>query len=253
MEVDKYILNNVKLFTNKKYFKLFYTIFMNLFKDFGIYQKYNSLFEESNNLKSLKTNKNSYWFLLMEIILNKIELKNHSFLIIDQNSNINPFVFSYLVKLCKTKIQKLFKLSIKVKAPYHNIIRLYLDLCDKYMHPEQNESQSKRKSMKSIEISVENAKQSNISQTTRLYSSSKLKLYKNNNNNVKKKVSLNSNNRNEDISNDEEKDENNMQKKYGIGKLKLSYCNSISRLFIGETDEKSVREKYLIQLKNNKK
>ena len=42
-----------------------------------------------------------------------------------------------------------------------------------------------------------------------------------------------------------EEDENNVQKKYGIGKIKLSYCNSLSRLFIGETDEKSVKEKYL--------
>ena len=71
-------------------------------------------------------------------------------------------------------------------------------------------------------------------------------MYKNNKN-INKKGSINSNNRNEDT-NDEEKEGNNVQQKYGIGKLKISYCNSLSRLFIGETDEKSVREKYLMNI-----
>ena len=171
MEVDKYILNNVKLFTNKKYFKIFHTILMNLLKDFSVYQKYNSLFEEAN--KSLKAKRNSYWFILMEIILDKYESKNNPFLLVDNNFNVNPFVVSYLVKLCKTKIHKLFKLSIKVKAPYKNIIRLYIDLCEKYMNPEQYEILNKKKSLKAMEISVENVNKYNSNQTARLYTSSK--------------------------------------------------------------------------------
>ena len=38
---------------------------------------------------------------------------------------------------------------------------------------------------------------------------------------------------------------NDVHKKYGIGKKKLSYNNSLSRLFIGDTDENTVRLKYL--------
>ena len=249
MNVEKYILNNVKLFTNIKYFKLFNTILINTSKNIFSYQKYNTLFDKvdnnKNNIKLMIKNNNSYWFILMKIILNKLELKEKSIFTIDQNYNIdsNPIISLYLIKLCKTKIQKLLKLSIKLKAPLNNLIRLYLDLCDKQMYPEKYEMLNNKKKKKSMEISLENTNKYNNSQATRLYSSSKNKINKNNK--IKKILSLNNINHNDNNSHDDEDDENNVQKKYGIGKLKLSYCNSLSRLFIGDTDEKSVKEKYL--------
>ena len=47
----------------------------------------------------------------------------------------------------------------------------------------------------------------------------------------------------------EEEDSNeNVTKKYCIGKLKLKYNKSLCRLFIGDTDEKSVQKKYLMSI-----
>ena len=255
MNIEKYILQKVKLYTNKYYFHLFQTILINLSKNISLYDKQTTLSQK------LENNKVKHWFFIMQIVLDKFKSKENS-LIFENNLNINSLVFSYLVKLCKLKIRKLIKLSIRENAPLDILLRLYLDLCDQIMYPEKYEllkkekekkkKKQKDKDKKGIEILLEttykNKNNNNSStQTSLMLTSRKLKLNKKRE--LNKIRSSNDIYENQNKSNSEEdeseEDENNVQKKYGIGKIKLSYCNSLSRLFIGETDEKTVKEKYL--------
>ena len=257
MNINNYILYNVKLFTKKSYFILFKTILLNLIQNISIYEKHNSLFKRINNnnnilLSKINNENNSYWFIIMKIVLDKLKLKEKKYLI-ENNSNINSLVFSYLVKLCKMKIQKLLKLSIREKASLNNLILLYLDLCEKAMNPENyNETKTKKRN-KYKNISCDITKKFNISQSTRLHSASKSKskskiLKKNNIKNFLSLNDINDNNINNNSKENGEDEGSNVRKKYGLGGIKLSFRNSLSRLFIGNTDEKSVREKYLMNI-----
>lgn len=244
MEVEKYIHEKVKLFTNKYYFRLFNTILINLSKNISIYEKQTTLFQKTD----FKIEKN--WFFIMQIVLDKFKSKEKPYYI-ENNLTINPLVFSYLVKLCKSKVKKLQKLSIKENAPMENLLRLYLDLCDQSMYPEKYEYLKKKEKQKE-ENSYKNKFNNNNS--SKMYSSTKLKLLLkkselNSINDINQSKIKNENENDSKNNSDQEEDEdNNVQKKYGIGKIKLLYCNSLSRLFIGETDEKTIKEKYLMNI-----
>ena len=221
MDVEEYIHQKVKIFKNKTYFKLFQTILINLSKNITIYRKQYSLSGrmENNNSNNGKKEKISFWFYIMKIVLDKLKAKEKAFFI-KNNLDVNPLVFSYLVKLCKIKMVKLEKLSISENAPMENLIRLYLDLCQKEINPKIEDQNEEQKS--TLEI-VDN---------------------KNNKLSPKKtnqiKGNKNDNRREEDLN------ENDVKKKYGIGKIRLTYNRSLCRLFIGDTDEKSVQKKHLM-------
>ena len=221
MDVETYINEKVKIFKNKMYFNLFKTILVNLSKNISIYRKQYSLAgrmeKNKNNLNSSSTDNISFWFYIMKIVLDKLKAKEKTFFI-KNNLDVNPLVFSYLVKLCKIKLAKLEKLSIAENAPMENIIRLYLDLCQKEVYPEMDEDQT--------EQSVPDKKEDN----------------NNNNTNTKKKQVK------EPKKEEEDPNENDVKAKYGIGKLRLTYNRSLSRLFIGDTDEKSVQKKHLMSI-----
>ena len=140
MDVEDYIHQKVKLFKNSYYFPLFKTILINLSKNISIYKKQYSLSGrmENLNINKDKSERVSLWFYIMKIVLDKLKPKDKTFFI-KNNLDENPLVFSYLVKLCKTKIHKLEKLSIIENAPMENLIRLYLDLCQKEINPELDE------------------------------------------------------------------------------------------------------------------
>ena len=126
MEVEEYIHQKVKIFKNKTYFHLFQTILINLSKNVRIYRKKYSLSGNlENNLNKNKNEKSSVWFYIMKIVLDKLKEKEKAFFP-KNNLDVNPLVFSYLVKLCKNKMAKLEKLSIIENAPMDNLIRLYL-------------------------------------------------------------------------------------------------------------------------------
>ena len=263
MNIEKYIIYNVKLFTNKTYFQLFKTILLNLINNFSIYEKHCTLFGRINNINSnnnILTKKNyentSYWFIIMKIILDKVKIKEKNNFP-ENNSKINTLVFSYLIKLCKMKIQKLLKLSLREKASSNNLILLYLDLCEKAIYPENYKDNNIKKS-KYNNISLDTTRKLNFSQSTRLNSASKkkTKIFKQNKiknlNFLSLNDDINNNNNNNHNNNSKEDDDdiegNNVKQKYGIGRIKLLYRNSLSRLFIGNTDEKSVKEKYLMNI-----
>lgn len=241
MEVEKYIREKVKLFTNQNYFRLFNTIIINLSKNISIYEKQTSLFQRTD----FKIDNN--WFFIMQIVLDKLKSKDKPYYT-ENNLNINPLVFSYLVKLCKSKVIKLLKFSYRENAPMENLLRLYLDLCDQSMNPEKYEYLKKKEKQKEESI---NKNKMNNNNSSKLHSSTRLKLIlKKNELNNFNDISQNIKNENasENNSEQDEDENNNVQKKYGIGKIKLLYCNSLSRLFIGETDERTVKEKYLMNI-----
>ena len=222
MDVEEYIHQKVKIFKNKTYFKLFQTILINLSKNITIYRKQYSLSGrmENNNSNNGKKEKISFWFYIMKIVLDKLKAKEKAFFI-KNNLDVNPLVFSYLVKLCKIKMVKLEKLSISENAPMENLIRLYLDLCQKEINPnieDQNEEQK-----------------------------STLEIVDNKNNKLSpKKTNQIKGNKNDNKREEEDLNENDVKKKYGIGKIRLTYNRSLCRLFIGDTDEKSVQKKHLM-------
>ena len=222
MDVEEYIHQKVKLFKNKTYFKLFQTILINLSKNITIYRKQYSLSGrmENNNSNNGKKEKISFWFYIMKIVLDKLKAKEKAFFI-KNNLDVNPLVFSYLVKLCKIKMVKLEKLSISENAPMENLIRLYLDLCQKEINPKIEDQNEEQKST--------------------------LEIVDNKNNKLSpKKTNQIKGNKNDNRREEEDLNENDVKKKYGIGKIRLTYNRSLCRLFIGDTDEKSVQKKHLM-------
>ena len=223
MDVEEYIHQKVKLFKNKTYFQLFKTILINLSKNITIYRKQYSLSGrmEKNNLNNGKNENLSIWFYIMKIVLDKLKTKEKAFFI-KNNLDVNPLVFSYLVKLCKTKMIKLEKLSIIENAPMENLIKLYFDLCKKEINPNlenQNDDQKSNHDYADNNNNKSSPKKENKSSTKDI-------------NNLK----------------EEDTNENDVKVKYGIGKLRLTYNKSLSRLFIGETDEKSIQKKHLMSI-----
>ena len=223
MDVETYINEKVKIFKNKMYFNLFKTILVNLSKNISIYRKQYSLAgrmeKNKNNLNSSSTDNISFWFYIMKIVLDKLKAKEKTFFI-KNNLDVNPLVFSYLVKLCKIKIAKLEKLSIMENAPMDKVIRLYLDLCQKEINPKVRKKIEEQKSIFNLKDYIN----TRISPKNMNISSKK------------------------DSKGEEEDSNENVTKKYGIGKLKLKYNKSLCRLFIGDTDEKSVQKKYLMSI-----
>ena len=218
MDVETYIQEKVKLFKNEKYFQLFKTILINLSKNFSVYNKQYSL---SGRMDSSKNKKNiSLWFYIMKIVLDKLKTKEKKFFI-KNNLNVNPLVFSYLVKLCKNKLGKLEKIAIAEKASMDNILRLYLDLCQEETNIGIKEI-SKNQKLFYDEIN---------SYKNKTNSKNKLKQ------NILSKLDL---------------IETDVKNKYGIGKFRLIYNRSLSRLFIGDTDVKSIQKKHLMNVKVKK-
>ena len=251
MDIEKYIVKHVKLFKNKIFFQSFSDILNNIYNNIDIYNRNDQIFinnkQDNSNLFQNKNNKVSYWFIIMKIILNKLELFEKE-IFKENNLKINTLVFSYLVKLCKEKIQKLYKLSLKEKTSLNNLIFLYLDLSEQAIFPEKFIKNNNKKTIKKIKL-FESTNKYNVSQSSRFYSTSKTKINKNNNKKQNLKLlSLSNINHIDNSQEDDENEENNVKKKYGIGRKKLLYKNSLSRLFIGEIDEKSVKEKYLMNI-----
>jgi hypothetical protein len=226
MDVEDYIHQKVKLFKNSYYFPLFKTILINLSKNISIYKKQYSLSGrmENLNINKDKSERVSLWFYIMKIVLDKLKPKDKTFFI-KNNLDENPLVFSYLVKLCKTKIHKLEKLSIIENAPMENLIRLYLDLCQKEINPELDEKNLFQKTLFGINENDKNKISNKLNQI-------KGKLINNTAKNIR----------------EEDPIENDMKKKYGIGRIKLTYNRSLCRLFIGDTDEKSIQKKHLMSI-----
>ena len=220
MNIETYIHEKVKIFKNKKYFHLFKTILINLSKNISMYKKQYSLLGRMENNSNKNSEKISLWFYIMKIILDKFKTKEKNFFI-KNKLDVNPLIFSYLVKLCKNKLVKLEKLSIEEDASMENILQLYLDLCQKEINSEIEEISKNQKSF-----------------------------YDDIDDNLNNKISRKKDHQN--IIEEYDLNETYMKKKYGIGKFRLEYNRSHCRLFIGDIDESSVKKKHLMSVKAKK-
>ena len=216
--LQEIILNKMKLFTKENYFRDFSSILIELSHNILAFQKKTSLSLSISSNPKEKVHQ-SWWQLIAKLIF---PLKNNYS---DENeeeyendSDLNPLCFEYLKSLCHKTMKNLTNLSLTEKIPLKRIIPLYLNLCEKQIKTNREKKYG-------------------------LYPR-----YDNENNYTKiMKKSSNMDIRQNSFLNRTQIKIN--PKKPGSKNLpsiqQLDYSNSFTRLFIGETDEDSIRERYL--------
>ena len=218
--IQEIIINKIKLFTKENYFKYFSNILIELSHNILAFQKKSSL---SITISSNKKDKHrELWLLITKLILplkeqyfeqNENEYEN------ENESDLNPLCFEYLKNLCHKTMKHLTSLSLTEQIPLKRIIPLYLNLCEK---------QIKINKEKQFGIFRRYDKENNY--TKIIKKASPILVNKQNSFLNRTQIKINS-------------------KKVGGKNMpsiqQLDYSNSFTRLFIGETDEDSIRERYL--------
>ena len=217
------VRQKIKLFTKEPYFQCFNHILTEKSKKLPAFKKISPfsfstefLLREKekirNNLKLIKVDKEksskSFWHLIMLLSTN---IPNKKILEYKKNEfNLNPICYAYITNLCNKKLKLLSSFSIEHKIPLDILVKFYLDLC--INHINQKDSDNNIKTSRIIDYK-KFAKNSGLIK--------KQNLQKNNNNIAADK------------------------KKPILGPHQIEYSNSFTRLFIGEIDPTSVRERYL--------
>ena len=238
MNCKDIIKKNIKLYIKKKYFlcfsKLLTEASLNLFnKNYRLLT--NSLEDiESFYLKKYKkAKKESLWNIIMINIL-FIKEKNEEYF------NIDFLGYKYLLRLSTIKIKQLLSISIRFKLNLSFCVKTYLELCEEKIY-------GTKKTFSKI-LSIKNRKSTNYNK--RLSTYGRIPLFRNTlqKEDTKKGV----------------KDEKDIKQIKNINKIvnkktnnqnNFLYCNSFTRLFIGDTDEESVKQRHLsnIVVKNEQR
>ena len=189
---------------------------------------------------------------------------------------VNNIVFSYLNKISNIKLNKLISISIKEKLHLINLMKIYLGLCSQNFNrkllanklgrnPDKKYTKKYIKKYSTNEKSVKNSSKTNESKIRKIpllklktdkksLSREKLNESKSNRKSISMNKSLmeedNENNNSisayDDMINEQiQKSINKLNKKNKSLNSKILYSSSFARLFIGETDKESIREKYL--------
>ena len=193
---------------------------------------------------------------------------------------VNNLVYSYLNRIANIKLNKLFSISSKDKIPLINLMKIYLGLClENFISSKRvnNTISGERNSQKIILKKISKKYKTNEKIITikkdllnEESKSGKMPLIKlrldkklvreksiesnKKNNNSFNQSSINEENEKKNDSKSEYDDIIYEQLKKSINKLttknkninsKILYSSSFTRLFIGETDKESIREKYL--------
>ena len=226
------VRQKIKLFTKESYFKCFNYILSEKSRNLPAFKKYSNisfsnelLLKEKENsrnklqlikLEKEKTNQ-SLWQLIMLLITDipnkkKLEYKTNEF-------NLNPICYYYITNLCNKKLKLLSSFSIIHKIPLDILVKFYLDLCINQINQKEADSFTNNNSLeKSIKIIDFKKFSKKSSQPVSL---KKQNMQKINNNNIREK------------------------KQPILVSPPVEYSNSFTRLFIGEIDPSSVRERYL--------
>ena len=216
--LEEIILNKVKLFTIEEYYRYFRSILLELYKNIGAFKKKESL-DKSITLKLKEKNNNkSLWYIITILIFPfHAQLSEESYY--EPYSNLNPLCFQYLKNLCYSKIKKLTNLSVVEQVPMDRVLPVYIELCEKKMisNKERKRGILFKKSGNFIQINKDKRSSLLIPRPNSILPRPKLNL---------KKISG----------------------KNGPSIQPLEYSNSFTRLFIGETDEASIKERYLSNL-----
>ena len=214
------VLHKIKLFTKESYFNYFRHMLLQKSKNFSAFEKISSLSisiekilkeKSKNKLKKKEISKMSQspWNLIMLLVCN---IPNHKRLdYIHNEFNLNPICYMYLTLLCHKKLKLLITFSNANNIPLDTLVKYYLDLCINQISLKEFDKKTKKENS-------EKAKLNNMID------------YKKNNQKNKKPVKANSLYE---------------RKNTIMGSTQVEYLNSFTRLFIGETDPISVRERYL--------
>ena len=213
--LEEIILSKVKLFTKESYYRYFRSILLELYKNIHAFQSRTSLI---SGLKSKLKEKNnsSLWDIILILIFPS---KNKNYIeenIIQYDPSLNPLCFQYLKNLCYNRMKKLTNLANIERVSLDQVITLYINLCEKKIYVKKEPKKATIRLLGNFLRKNLEHKGSLIFPKQNLILSRQLKL------NVKK-----------------------ISGKNGPSIQPLEYANSFTRLFIGETDEVSVRERYL--------
>lgn len=215
------VRQKIKLFTKEPYFPCFNHILIEKSKNF-VFKKIFSFSNEflqrekekiKNNQKLIKVEKEksskSFWHLIMFLIIGN---PNKKIIEYKKNEfNLNPICYAYISNLCKKKLKLLSSFSIANKISLDILVKFYLDLCINQINQKESDN---------------NTKQSMILDYKKLTKKG----------GSMKKFNLQKNNINISV----EKKKSSM-----LGPAQLEYSNSFTRLFIGEVDPISIKERYL--------
>ena len=233
------IEQKIKIFNNDNYFNLFSYILTEKAKNFYSFKKIPSLVlsiddlikkKELNKKKKLNKQKTeekktsiSPWFYLMMHICN-IPNKKKYIKQVKNNLNIDPIIYAYMTNFCEHKIKLLKNFSVHYNLKFKVLVKFYLELCSnrillkkEYLYDNDNKIQE--------EILNEE-----------YYNGRKINNFKNQKNKIlsllpRKNINIKFNDL---LRNNSKKD-----------KKQVEYLNSFTRLFIGETDQKSIKERFL--------
>lgn len=212
--IQEIIINKMKLFTKENYFRAFSYILVELSRNILAFQKKSSL---SISISSKEKSNKSWWQIIAKLILPSKDLYYEQ----SENENeneldLNPLCFEYLKNLCHKKMKNLTILSLTERIPLKKLIPLYLNLCERQIKI------NKEKNLGIYELCDKENNFIKLKKTTSLV-----------------------NRQNSFINRTQIK----IQKKGGGKNMpsiqQLDYNNSFTRLFIGETDEDAIRERYL--------
>ena len=216
--LEEIILNKVKLFTKEAYFHQFRSILLELYNNKFAFKKKTSLC--LSLMSKIKERKNaSLWHIISLIIFPpKSQLKEES--MYETEYNLHPLCFQYLKNLCYVKKKKLTNLSVIEDVSLERVVSTYINLCEKRIR-EKKERRKGTLKLKGNYLQMNNKRKASLlmPRQNSVISRPQLKL------NIKKLINKN-----------------------GPSIQPLDYANSFTRLFIGETDEQSVRERYLFNM-----
>ena len=251
------IQQKIKYFTKEKYFNLFSYMLTKKTKNFSAFKKVSSLVLSIDNLikeKEMKQKKKlnitkieekkpriSPWFYFMMHICNVPHKKKY----IKQKKNelnIDPIIYTYMANFCHNKVRLLTHFSIHHKLNLETLVKYYLDLCSDQITLEKEKLKEKENQSKINE-------EKNIINNREIYNRRKSKSKLNNNfSSSEKIIRLNiKSQKSLQISPKKSKAKINtlFDKKSKKDGKQIDYSHSFARLFIGETDQKSIKERYL--------
>ena len=206
--IEELILIKIKLFTKENYFNSFSNILLKLSSNIFAFRKKDSL-SLSLSSKLKEKNFSSKWNIIFLLIF--YSKKDN----IQMKLNLNPLCFQYLLHVCHIKIKELSKLSNETQISIEKLVSIYLGLCQKRIKMSMEEKQKQKTNLIKSYCQI-NVKSLKFPKLLLLGKDSKAKL--------KPKKIISS---------------------YSSNTKQLDYNNSYTRLFIGETDEQSIRERYL--------
>ena len=192
---------------------------------------------------------------------------------------ISNLVFLYLNRISILKLNKLQSISLKDKIPLINLMKIYLGLCSQNFSIKKKRVTIKEETITPKSFSKKITKKFTLNEKNNIIKEEskikriptvKLKKEKKLNESLKRSISINQSK----IDEESKKEKNDSSSLYdemineqiqrSINRLntknknsnnKILYSSSFARLFIGETDKESIREKYLsnFEIKKEKK